>query len=157
MKTVFIKSVLLLSLSAVALQAKVTLNSTSYQEIAKVDMNGEPIREWVKATKIVPGTVIKYVNSLENSGSQTATKLVVNNPIPENMEYVANSAMCQSSCDVTYSVDGGRTFLEASELFVGEGVERHLAKASEYTNVRWVLDRLEGTSQSSVEYKARLK
>jgi len=153
MKTVILATLL----TMVTLQAKVTISSSSYQEQVKVTEDGQQVREWVDASKVIPGTVIRYVNSLENSGTQLATKLVVNNPIPENMEYLANTASCQSICSISYSVDGGKTFKEASDLFVGIGEERHVAQASEYTNIKWVLDSLSATSQSAVEYKARLK
>lgn len=153
MKKLLMTSALLLTM----VQANVSINSASFQEQTKITANGEKVKEWVKASKVVPGTVIRYVNSLENSGEKSATKLVVNNPVPENMEYVANSASCASECVLSYSVDGGENYAQPEELYVGVGKERHLAKASEYTDIRWVVDSLGATAQSSVEYKARLK
>jgi len=153
MKKLIMTSALLLTM----VQANVSINSASYQEVTKITASGEKVKEWVRASKVVPGTVIRYVNSLENSGDKAATKLVVNNPVPENMEYVANSASCAGTCLISYSVDGGEHYGQAETLYVGVGQERHLAKASEYTNIRWVLESLEARSQSSVEYKARLK
>jgi len=153
MKKLVMTSALLLTLA----QANVSINSASFQEQTKVTASGEKVKEWVRASKVVPGTVIRYVNSLENAGAKTATKLVINNPIPENMEYVANSAACASECTLSYSVDGGKSYKQPSELYLGVGKERHLAKASEYTDIRWVVDSLGSNSQSSVEYKARLK
>lgn len=138
-------------------QADVSISSSSFQETLKVSPSGEKVKTWEKATKVVPGTVIRYVNTLLNSGTQVATKLVVKNPIPKNMLYVANSATCSSECTVSYSVDGGSSYYQASELYVGLGEKRHLAKASDYTNIQWVVSRLNATSQSSVEYKALLK
>jgi hypothetical protein len=73
------------------------------------------------------------------------------------MEYVANTATCEGTCIITYSVDGGKSFKKPEELFLGVGEERHMAKAAEYTDIRWVVDTLATTSQSTVEYKARLK
>lgn len=156
MKKLLATSALLLTMVSMA-QANVSINSASFQEASKITASGEKVTEWVKASKVVPGTVIRYVNSLENAGAKDATKLIVNNPVPENMEYVANSANCQSGCSMTYSVDGGVTYNTPESLYVGVGEERHLAKASEYTNIRWVVDSLSAASQSSVEYKARLK
>jgi len=153
MKKLVITSALLLTL----VQANVSINSASFQEQTKITASGEKVKEWVKASKVVPGTVIRYVNSLKNAGAKPATKLVVSNPVPENMEYVANSASCASACSLSYSVDGGENYGLPESLYVGVGKERHLAKASEYTNIRWVLDSLGATSQSSVEYKAQLK
>jgi len=153
MKKLIMTSALFLTMA----QANVSINTASFQEQTTVNASGEQVVEWVKASKVIPGTIIRYVNSLENSGSQLATKLVVNNPIPKNMEYILNSATCQSACNISYSVDDGKTFKEASNLFVGVGKARHLAKASEYTNIKWILNSLEATAQSAVAYKARLK
>ena len=138
-------------------QAGVSISSASFQEQIKVNENGERVKEWVKTSKVVPGTIIRYINRLYNDGKVSATNLVINNPIPKNMEYVANSASCQDGCSISYSVDGGKTFKEPMELFLGVGENRHLARASEYTDIRWLVSRLDANMQSSVEYKARLK
>ena len=144
-------------ITSVTIQANVTIGSTSYQEKIEVNKSGEKVRTWIKAEKVVPDTIVRYVNNLENKGIQNATKLVVNNPIPKNMEYVADTASCQGSCLITYSVDGGKSFRRVSELFLGKGEDRHLARPAEYTDIRWILNKLDAKSKSSVEYKARLK
>lgn len=156
MKKILRASAILLAVVSMA-QANVSISSASFQELTKVTLSGEKVTEWVKSEKIVPGTMVRYLNTLENSGSQIATKLLVKNPIPENMEYVANSAACKGTCSLSYSVDGGKSFKSPSELYVGVGEERHLAKASEYTDISWVVDSLASNTQSFVEYKARLK
>ena len=156
MKILVKTSILLLTIMSMS-QANVSINSSSYKEQVKVTPNGEKVKEWVKAEKVVPGTVIRYVNTLNNSGNKPASTLVVSNPIPKNMEYVSDSAVCSSSCSVSYSIDGGINYGQAEELYIGVGEERHLAKASEYTDIRWVVDSLDAGLQSSVEYKARLK
>lgn len=146
----------LLSLTAMT-HANVSITSSSYQEQTVVNQNGEKSLEWVSAKKVVPGTVIKYVNSLKNSKNKLVTHLVVTNPIPKNMEYVSDTASCATGCTLSYSVDGGKSYKQPTELFVGSGDKRRMANASEYTNIRWTIDRLEAKSQSNVEYKARLK
>jgi len=153
----FLKTSLVLCTVASLAQANVSISSTSFQELTKVTPSGEKSKEWVKTEKIVPGTVVRYVNTLENSGVEIATKLLVKNPIPNNMEYVADSAACQGTCSVSYSIDGGQTFNDPSELYVGVGENRHVAKASEYTDIQWIVNSLSANSQSFVEYKARLK
>jgi len=156
MKNLVKTSALLLAMVSMA-QANVSINSASFQEQTKITASGEKVKEWVKASKVVPGTVIRYMNTLNNDGAKSATKLVIKNPIPKNMEYVANSASCSSGCVLSYSVDGGKSYKQPEKLYLGEGKERHLAKASEYTDIRWVVDSLGANAQSSVEYKARLK
>lgn len=152
-----ILTVLLTMITSVMLQANVTIASASYQEKIEVNESGDKVRKWVNAEKVVPGSIVRYVNTLENKGTVQARKLVIKNPIPENMEYVADTASCQGSCNITYSIDGGKSFKKVSELFLGKGDNRHLARPAEYTDIRWVLDSLDAKSTSSVEYKARLK
>lgn len=149
-------SLVILSLTAMT-YANVSITASSYQEQTVVSQDGEKSSEWVSAKKVVPGTVIKYVNSLNNSENKLATKLVVTNLVPDNMEYVADSASCQTGCVLSYSVDGGKSYRQPSELFVGAGEKRHMANAREYTNIKWVIEQLKAKSQSNVEYKARLK
>jgi uncharacterized repeat protein (TIGR01451 family) len=156
MKSFIKTSAIVLAMMSMA-HANLSISSISLQEQTKITSSGEKVKEWVKASKVVPGTVIRYVNTIENSGDKPAMQLVVNNPIPENMEYVANTAACEGSCSITYSVDGGKSFNQPEKLFVGEGKERHMARAAEYTDIKWVVDSLAAMSQSTVEYKARLK
>ena len=154
---IFLKASALIFAVVGMAQANVSISSASFQELTKVTLSGEKVKEWVKSEKIVPGTMVRYVNTLENEGTQVATKLLIKNPIPKDMEYVANSAACQGTCTLSFSIDGGESFKNPTELYVGLGEERHLAKASEYTDIRWVVDTLASNSQSFVEYKARLK
>ncbi|CAA6816846.1 MAG: Hypothetical signal peptide protein [uncultured Sulfurovum sp.] len=156
MKVLLSTVVLTVSLMSMV-QANVSINASSYQKTIKLNENAEEVIAWVQAQKVVPGTIIRYVNTLENSGQQLATKLVIDNPVPTHMEYIENSALCQSACTLSYSVDGGKSYNNPEALFVGVGEERHLAKASEYTNIRWTVERLGAVSQSLVEYKAQLK
>jgi len=154
---IFLKISTLLFVVIGIAQANVVLNTDSFQEQIKVTEAGEKVKEWVKTSKVIPGTVVRYVNTLENKGDDMATKLVIKNPIPENMEYVADSASCASKCSISYSVDGGKSYKQPSELYVGKGKERRLAKASEYTDIKWTISSLAPKAQSYVEYKARLK
>lgn len=156
MKVLVKTAVLAVSLIGMA-QANVSISASSYQEKTKLSEDGQKVKAWVKADKVVPGTVIRYVNALKNSGNKLATKLVVDNPIPENMIYVGDSASCQTGCSLFYSVDGGKHYKKPEALFVGLGEERHVAEASEYTHIRWIVERLDAVSQSTVEFKAQLK
>jgi uncharacterized repeat protein (TIGR01451 family) len=142
---------------ATMLEANVSISSNSFQQKVQLSENGQKTKEWVKAEKIVPGTVIKYVNSLVNAGDKKASSLVIKNPIPKNMKYIANTAECKTVCKVTYSVDGGASFYSVGELYFTEESGKRLAKASEYTDIMWVVENLEAQTQSFVEYQAQLK
>ena len=148
---------LLFSLVSSTLYGNVSIVSTSYREQVQVNESGEKVKVWIHTEKVIPGTIIKYVNRLDNDNESTRRNFVIRSTIPKNMIYIDNSAQCTSSCAVRYSVDGGMTFHYPSKLYVKKAGKHHLAKASDYTNIRWRLDLLEKNSLNSVEYKARLK
>ena len=147
-----ISIVLALFLFFSSLEAKVVITSHSYQKVIK-----KKNIKWVKATKVIPGSVLLYHNSLKNEDKTTATNLVIVNAIPTHMQYIKGSAKCKKKCRVNYSVDGGKTFHSSKKLFVGKGRKRHRAKASEYTTIKWVVNSLKGGKKTFVQYKARLE
>ena len=142
---------------ATMLHANVSISSNSFQEKVHLSEDGQKTTEWLKADKIVPGTTIKYVNNLVNSGDKKANHLVIKNPIPKNMQYIANTAQCKTVCSVRYSIDHGATFHTPEELYLAGESGQRLAKASEYTDIMWVVESLDAKTESFVEYKAKLK
>ncbi|HHD78231.1 MAG TPA: hypothetical protein ENK98_01100, partial [Epsilonproteobacteria bacterium] len=70
MKKLLISLSIAMSVMTIASQAEVTINSQSYQKVIK-----KKKAKWVKATKVIPGSVILYMNRLKNKGTQTAEKL----------------------------------------------------------------------------------
>ena len=141
---------------SVPVLANVTIVTESYQKV--YDKKGKHYI-WKEATKVVPGNVVRYVNTVSNNGSKRAEKLVVTNHIPEHMEYVRATAKCQSRCTIDYSVDGGKHFAKPDKLYIKDPKtkKRRLAKAGEYTTIRWTIDKLDPKKSTTVEFKARLK
>jgi len=154
MKKLYIALMMISSLLIASVHAEVSITSQSYQKVLK-----KKKEKWLKASKVVPGAVVKYVNTLKNSGKGTAENLSIINAIPKHMLYVKGSAKCKKKCTITYSVDGGKTFNKPKKLFVKDKKTRksRRAKAKEYTAIRWVVTKLKGKKKTTVEYKARLK
>jgi len=154
MKKLLVGLTIALSVMALNVQADVTIKSQSYQKVIK-----KKKAKWVKAAKVVPGSVVLYVNTLKNKGKETAQNLTVVNAIPEHMDYLKSTAKCKSKCDITYSVDGGKTFNKAKKLFVKDKKTKKMrrAKASEYTTIKWVVGKLKGGKKTTVQYKAKLQ
>jgi uncharacterized repeat protein (TIGR01451 family) len=98
-------------------------------------------------TELVPASVttslrgdeLIYTVSFVNVGPVVLDNVRITAPIPLEVRYVADSAFAPGS-QALYSVDGGRTFGQPRELYVGvlEG-SRRLAAADDYTHIRWVL------------------
>ncbi len=154
MRNLFMTLGLLLSLGVSAVHAEVTITSKSYQKVIK-----KKKAKWVKATKVVPGNVVLYINTVANKGSENAKNLTVVNAVPEHMSYIKNSAKCKGKCDITFSIDGGKHFAKPSKLIVKDKKtkKRRRARASEYTTIKWVIPSLKGGKKTTVQYKARLQ
>lgn len=90
-------------------------------------------------TTSLRGDELIYTVSFANKGPAALDNVRITAPIPLEVTYVADSASAPGS-EVLYSVDGGRTFGQPRELYVGvaEG-SRRLAAADDYTHIRWLL------------------
>ena len=154
MKRVLMLFGLALFLGASTLYAEVTITTRSYQKVIK-----KKKVKWVKATKVVPGNVVLYVNTIKNSGNETAENLTVVNAIPKHMVYLKRTARCKGKCDITFSIDGGRHFAKPSKLIVKDKKtkRRRRARPSEYTTIKWVVPSLKGGKKTTVQYRARLR
>ena len=74
------------------------------------------------------------------------------------MRYVADSAVGPGA-EVSYSVDGGRSFDRAENLKVpGKDGEPRPAVAADYTHIRWRLkNSLKANSVAFVRFRARVE
>jgi hypothetical protein len=61
--------------------------------------------------------------------------VTINNPVPQHMVYVPNSANGAGS-DITFSLDG-KTFAPAAQLKVQENGVLRPARADEIRHIRW--------------------
>jgi uncharacterized repeat protein (TIGR01451 family) len=153
-------------LTSAALQAKkspepVSVTTQSYQLVVKKtkDKKGKikKVKKWVKASKVVPGTIVKYVDTVTNNTDAAMNNVAIKNPINPHLIYMAKTARCQTECGVLYSVDGGKHFDVPARLFVGKGKKRHLAQPKEYNAIQWTIVSVPAKSNVTVEFKAKLK
>jgi uncharacterized repeat protein (TIGR01451 family) len=132
------------------------------RSIAEVESRtGEQGRETPKlvpADKVVPGDRLIYTLEVRNSGAATLPGPTVTYPIPAHMWYVADSAFGPAA-EITYSVDGGRSFDVPENLTMqnSEGQSR-AAIAADYTHIRWQLNNpLKGNSVAFVRFRVLVK
>lgn len=71
--------------------AQVNLISEVFKIVAVTHDNGTVSEQWQAAEKIVPGDKVGYRIRYQNEGEQAATGIVINNPIPQNTVYLANT------------------------------------------------------------------
>lgn len=137
----FIPLLFILSLLPVAVFAAdagaVKLTSLAEVEEVTVGKDGKSSVKRVPPAKAVPGTEVIFTTVFENVSAKPAGDIVITNPVPDNTRYKAGSAMGRD-IDITFSVDGGRTFAAPEQLKVkGADGKPRAAQPSEYTHLRW--------------------
>lgn len=122
-------------------EEEVPIQTTLVAEVLETftDPNGKLAQRWVPAGIIAQGETVYYTVQVRNTSARPARDISVVQRIPANTTYVEHSASGPAA-DITFSVDGGRTFAPAAELTVTgfDGVARR-ATVADYTHIRWRL------------------
>ena len=127
------------------------------KEEVVVDDEGNETRRLVPAELVVPGESVFYTITFKNVGTEPADNVVITNPIAENLSYVEGSAFGPGT-EIQFSVDGGKTFADASDLKVIENGEARSATAEDFTHVRWVMQNdLKPGAQGTARFAAILE
>jgi uncharacterized repeat protein (TIGR01451 family) len=111
-----------------------------------------------RASDVLPGDTVRYELRFTNTQTATIRNVVFDNPVPNGMRYVAGSAAAdRPRTQVTYSIDGGRTYsAEPTVQRVVDGRRTSVpAPAELYTHIRWMVqgDLLPG-ARITAEFKA---
>jgi uncharacterized repeat protein (TIGR01451 family) len=119
---------------------------------------GREVVKLIAADRVVPGDRVIYTLEVLNTGATPLDAPVVVHPVPEHMQYVADTAVGPGA-QVSYSVDGGRSFDRAENLKVlGSDGHPRLALAADYTHIRWQLkNSLKPNSMAFVRFRALVK
>ena len=145
----------LLALSvAASASGQVPASPLKIRSIAEVESRSKLI----PADRVVPGDRVIYTLEVRNTGATALDAPTVTHPVPEHMRYVADSAVGPGA-EVSYSVDGGRSFERAENLTV-QGPDGRLrpAVAADYTDIRWQLkNSLKANSVAFVRFRALVK
>lgn len=143
---------------AAAKKPALELTVKSFQEVEVVDKAGKTTKKTVPVSKIVPGDVVIYAISWKNNGSQPASGVVIDNPVPPQVTFVAGSSKSPLATDEV-SVDQGKTWgaLEALKVTGADGKQR-AATAADVNDVRWTLAApIKAGGTGSVGYRAIVK
>jgi uncharacterized repeat protein (TIGR01451 family) len=123
------------------LAPKVKLNLGAEKKVISVDAQGKQQISWkaLDGSAVQPGDVLRYTLVSENAGDKSAKDLKLTQPIPAQTLYTLDSAKANGA-KLTYSIDGGKTFVEKPLVTVklanGQEVQKP-APASSYTHIRW--------------------
>jgi uncharacterized repeat protein (TIGR01451 family) len=163
--TVIIRSgltVLLLISANFAATGQATSPAIRLRTIAEVEThvveNGRDVVRLMPADHLVPGDQVIFTVEIRNAGSVAVVAPVVINPIPAHTRYVADSATGPGA-EVSYSIDGGRTFERAESLKLrGTDGRLHVANPLNYTHIRWDLKKtLKSKSTAYARFRAVVK
>lgn len=162
-KKMLIMLSLLLLLSAqyaVAEQGGIELKSVSEVEITVQNDKGEDeiLRVDTAMANVTSGDTVIFTNYYENRGDTSMDDVVLVNPVPEHMIYVAGTAEGVGTT-VEFSVDQGQSYNTAEKLIIKdeEGKER-VADATDYTHIRWIFAGSIGKGgDGNVSFRAKVK
>ncbi len=135
----------------------VELKSEVQVEQPYTDAQGKKTTRLVAPDKVIPGSQVIYIITAKNVCDKPASNVVVNNPMPEHMSYVANSAS-GTGTDITYSLDN-KTFARLDALTVKnpDGSNR-VPHAEEIMGIRWVFTTPINAGQTgAVRFRATVK
>ncbi|BAB74990.1 DUF11 domain-containing protein [Anabaena sp. FACHB-709] len=124
-------------------QPQLQLRLGAEKQVISKDQQGKQKVAWqaLQGQAVVkPGDVLRYTLNGENKSDRSIKNLTLNQPIPKGMVYVLKSVdIANKAAKITYSIDGGRSFVENPTVKVtlpGGKVEIKPAPATAYTNIR---------------------
>ena len=135
----------------------VELKTVAEIEQQYTNEQGQPAKRLVPAEKVVPGNEVIWTITARNVCDKPVADVVVANPVPEHMTFVAGSAVGVGT-DIQYSLDG-KTYGPAAALTVRDanGASRP-ARPDEYRAVRWTYKApFPAGSTGFVRYRALVK
>jgi len=135
----------------------IVLTTVAETEQVSKASDGTESKTYVPAKHVVPDSVVVWTTSARNVCAKGAEHVVINQPVPEHMNFVADSAV-GGGTQIALSVDG-KDFHPANQLTVREqdGSTRP-ARATDVHMVRWTLDgALAPQDQVTVRYRAVLQ
>lgn len=138
---------------------EIKLEMQAQKEIVVVE-DGKAITRRVTAETIESGNEIIYTIHYRNSGDETATNVVVNNPIPKDTAYILGSATGRGA-EITFSIDGGVSFkgpsLLSYEVDTPEGKVKRQATPEHYTHIRWVVEAIPVQIDGELGFRVKVK
>lgn len=138
--------------------SSVYITVKSFQKKVVVNKDGKKIVKWDKVTKVVPKDIVKYIDTITNNTNSDLESVKVKNSIDPNTILIKNSAKSNAKFKTLYSIDGGKTFAKASELFVKDkSGKKRLATIKDYNAIEFIVDKVPAKSKIDIEFKVKIK
>ncbi|UQN10160.1 hypothetical protein [Deinococcus sp. QL22] len=155
-------------LSSVALaQVAIPLTLTLAQALVRTVMvDGKATEQLVANPKGVgPGDVLSQFITARNTSGKALTNVMVRLPVPKGTTYLKpETAMNMAeTAKAEYSIDGGKTYAAAplkktiTVMENGKSLKKEVeVKPAEYTNVLWILPRIESGKEQKVGFRIQV-
>lgn len=138
----YLMAMLLVLLSPFVLaQSPVQVRVTSEKEVRQLNQQGELEVLRVSPETVVPGDTLVFTVEVSNTSGQPTADVVVTDPISSSITYAESSifsSITAGTVQVTFSVDGGTTYLPRDQLLIQNDSGQELAAVPEDINsIRW--------------------
>ncbi|MEH2061233.1 MAG: hypothetical protein V7K50_03010 [Nostoc sp.] len=144
-------------------QGQIQLHLEAEKQVVAQDQQGKQSKTWqpLKGQAVVqPGDVLRYTLSGENKSDRSVSNLTLNQPIPKGMVYVLKSTSATNNAKITYSIDGGRSFVEnpTVKVTLRDGkVETKPAPAIAYTHIRLQVPSVAAKTTIKATYQTQVR
>jgi uncharacterized repeat protein (TIGR01451 family) len=144
-------------------QGQIQLRLEAEKQVVAQDQQGKQSKAWqpLKGQAVVqPGDVLRYTLSGENKSDRSVSNLTLNQPIPKGMVYVLKSTSATNNAKITYSIDGGRSFVEnptVKATLPNGKVETKPAPAITYTHIRLQIPSVAAKTTVKATYQTQVR
>lgn len=125
-----------LSFAATSAQGGIIAEQTVEKEVVVRDADGTDGYQRVKADKVKPGEQVIYSLKYRNDGEDAASDVVLVMPVPPEVNFVEGSVSGDNT-RVTFSADGGVTYVARGRLTIAENGNQRAARNNEITHIKW--------------------
>ncbi|WP_224095345.1 hypothetical protein [Nostoc sp. MS1] len=145
-------------------QTALQLRLEGEKQVLTKDQQGKQQVTWQALkgqAQVKSGDILRYTLTGENTSDRPIKNLTLYQPIPKGMVYVLKSAnLSNQNAKITYSIDGGRTFVENPTIKVtlpGGKVETQPAPATAYTHIRLQLPLVTAKTTVKATYETQVR
>ncbi|QIZ70484.1 DUF11 domain-containing protein [Oxynema aestuarii] len=143
---------------SVRLQLEVDRRIAESDRVSWVDLPG---RCTEASCRVQPGDTLRYTVTGINDSDRAIANFVITQPLDPQTSYILDSLSATPAAQLSYSIDGGRTFSANPTIEVAEAngrVERRPAPAERYTHVRVRFrEPIAARGQAIAQFQVRVK
>ncbi|MFN3713056.1 MAG: hypothetical protein ACK4SX_05310 [Alcanivoracaceae bacterium] len=135
---------------------QISLEIIAEKDVVEINEQGEEVTRRVVANDTIPGDTLFYILRYSNGGTEAARNVQIDNPMPANTSYVADSAWGDGT-DILFSIDEGKSYKKPVNLtyeITDRGGQKRKLQASpeQYNAIRWTVTEILPSTGGSVGF-----